>query len=122
MLAEWCDYLLKVRIKGLREIKIEKNLDNVMILLKCLHDSDIFLKVYTEGFASRLLNKESLSIDAEKLLILKIQEQLGFISTLKLNRMIEDVELSKSMMDDYKKSSKERESKYSEFNINILTS
>jgi len=102
-MADYCDHLFKTGIKGMSENEIEENLDAVIRLFRCLHNRDIFIKAYTKHQAGRLLNKTSLNTDAEQSMISKLKIESGFNTIQKLSRMFTDMELSKNIMEDFKK-------------------
>jgi hypothetical protein len=61
--------------KGLNQISIEeidKKLEALVRLFCCLHGRDTFMASYTALLANRLLNKTSVSNDAEELMIKKL--------------------------------------------------
>lgn len=122
-MAEYCDHLFRVGIKGMSENEIEENLDAVIRLFRCLHNRDVFIKAYTKHQAARLLNKTSLNTDSEQSMISKLKIESGFNTIQKLSRMFTDMELSKSTMDDFKKKNHgNSEFKGVEINVDILTS
>ena len=121
-MAEYCDHLFRVGIKGMSEAEIEDNLDAVIRLFRCLHNRDVFIKAYTKHQASRLLNKTSLNTDSEQSMISKLKIESGFNTIQKLSRMFTDMELSKTTMEDFRKKNKGAEFKGVEINVDILTS
>ena len=60
-------FKLNFKQKSLKEI--ESELNEIVRLFCCLHGRDIFIASYTELLASRLLNKTSVSDEAEKIMI-----------------------------------------------------
>lgn len=121
-MAEYCDHLFRIGIKGMSEKEIEDNLDSVIRLFRCLHNRDVFIKAYTKHQAARLLNKTSLNTDAEQSMISKLKIESGFNTIQKLSRMFTDMELSKTTMDDFRKKNKGSEFKGVDINVDILTS
>ena len=61
--------------KGLNQItndEIEKRLESLVRLFCCLHGRDTFMASYTALLANRLLNKTSVSKEAEEIMIKKL--------------------------------------------------
>jgi cullin 3 len=121
-IAEYCDHLFRVGIKGMSESEIEDKLEAVIRLFRCLHNRDVFIKAYTKHQASRLLNKTSLNTDSEQSMISKLKIESGFNTIQKLTRMFTDMDLSKSTMDDFRNKNKGTEFKGVDINVDILTS
>lgn len=122
-MAEYCDHMFRVGIKGMSQNEIEENLDAVIRLFRCLHNRDIFIKAYTKHQATRLLNKSSLNNDSEKSMISKLKIESGFNTVQKLSRMFTDIELSVNIMDEFKKKNKNSTVFQGvDINVDILTS
>ncbi|CAG8748053.1 40052_t:CDS:10, partial [Gigaspora margarita] len=95
LLAQFCDHLLK-------KDSDKSYLEDVMTIFKYVEDKEIFLKFFTKFFAKRLINKASQSEDAENSLISKLKETCGIGYISKLQRMLNCVELSKDLNDQFK--------------------
>ena len=122
-MAEYCDHMFRVGIKGMSQNEIEDNLDAVIRLFRCLHNRDIFIKAYTKHQATRLLNKTSLNNDSEKSMISKLKIESGFNTVQKLSRMFTDIELSSGIMEEFKRKNKQSAVFQGiEINVDILTS
>ena len=68
-IAAFCDNEFKKGLKGASEADTNSKLDAIIRLFCCLHGRDVFIKAYTKHLSSRLLNKTSLSKDAEELML-----------------------------------------------------
>ena len=68
-IAAYCDNEFRKGLKGVNEVDTNARLDAIIRLFCCLHGRDIFIKAYTMHLSSRLLNKTSLSKDAEELML-----------------------------------------------------
>lgn len=122
-MAEYCDHLFRIGIKGMTQNQIEENLDAVIRLFRCLHNRDVFIKAYTKHQATRLLNKTSLNSDSEKSMISKLKIESGFNTVQKLSRMFTDMELSANTMEEFKRKNKNSAVFQGvEINVDILTS
>ncbi|KAF1809455.1 Cullin-domain-containing protein [Eremomyces bilateralis CBS 781.70] len=103
LLAKYCDTLLKRSgAKNSEEDDVEKQLTHIMTVFKYIEDKDVFQKFYTRGLARRLVHQLSASDDAETSMISKMKEACGFEYTNKLQRMFQDMQLSKDLNSNYK--------------------
>lgn len=73
-----------------------------MIIFKFIDDKDVFQKYYSHMLANRLVGNISASDDAESAMITKLKTACGYEYTTKLQRMFQDVSLSKDMNEDFK--------------------
>ena len=73
-----------------------------MTVFKYVEDKDVFQKFYSRMLAKRLVNSTSASDDAETSMIGKLKEACGFEYTNKLQRMFQDMQISKDLNDSYK--------------------
>lgn len=73
-----------------------------MTLFKYVEDKDVFQKFYQNNLARRLVAASSVSEDAEEAMINKLKDVCGFEFTSKLQRMFQDVHLSKDLNDQFK--------------------
>jgi len=71
-IAFYCDNEFKKTLKQLTDQEIQLRLDAVVRLFCCLHGRDLFIASYTNLLALRLLNKTSVSNEAEKIMIEKL--------------------------------------------------
>lgn len=71
-------------------------------MFKYVEDKDVFQKFYSRMLAKRLVNFTSASDDAETSMIGKLKEACGFEYTNKLQRMFQDMQISKDLNDSYK--------------------
>ena len=93
-------------IKGLKGVNdnaiINARLDAIIRLFCCLHSRDIFIKAYTKYLSTRLLNKTSLSSEAEELMLQKLRVECGHNTVNKLGSMFKDISMSKDLMTEFK--------------------
>ena len=90
-----------------------------MVIFKYVEDKDVFQKFYSKMLAKRLVQQNSASDDAEASMISKLkvtsmwrpsyswsflylQQACGFEYTSKLQRMFQDISLSKDMNERFK--------------------
>jgi cullin 1 len=103
LLAKYTDTLLKKSsAKMTEEDDMEKLLTQVMTVFKYIEDKDVFQKFYSRMLAKRLVQTTSASDDAETSMISKLKEACGFEYTNKLQRMFQDMQISKDLNTNYK--------------------
>ncbi|KAF2279299.1 Cullin-domain-containing protein [Westerdykella ornata] len=103
LLAKYADTLLKKSpAKMVEEDDMEKLLTELMTVFKYIEDKDVFQKFYSRMLAKRLVGTTSASDDAETSMIAKLKETCGFEYTNKLQRMFQDMQISKDLNANYK--------------------
>ena len=73
-----------------------------MVVFKYIEDKDVFQKFYSKMLAKRLVQHMSASDDAEASMISKLKQACGFEYTNKLQRMFQDVGVSKDLNEQFK--------------------
>lgn len=73
-----------------------------MVVFKYIEDKDVFQKFYSKMLAKRLCHHMSASDDAEASMISKLKQACGFEYTSKLQRMFQDIGVSKDLNEQYK--------------------
>ncbi|MFH4981104.1 hypothetical protein AB6A40_007813 [Gnathostoma spinigerum] len=101
-LSLYMDDKLKKGMRMLNECEQETLQDKSMVLFRFLQEKDLFEKYYKSHLAKRLLLGKSMSDDAEKTMISKLKTECGCQFTLKLEGMFKDMELSNSLISDFK--------------------
>ncbi|KAH8407576.1 hypothetical protein KR222_007446 [Zaprionus bogoriensis] len=102
LLAKYCDLLLKKSSKNPEDKELEDNLNHVMVVFKYIEDKDVFQKYYSNMLAKRLVSHTSASDDAEAMMISKLKQTCGYEYTVKLQRMLQDIALSKDLNSNFK--------------------
>lgn len=102
LLAKYTDALLKKSATGAEEADLEATLVQIMTVFKYIEDKDVFQKFYSRMLARRLVHTSSSSDDAETSMISKLKEACGFEYTNKLQRMFQDMQISKDLNTGYK--------------------
>lgn len=122
-MAAYCDNEMRKGIRGISDADVNSRLDAIIRLFCCLHGRDIFIRSYTKHLASRLLNKTYLSQDAEELMLQKLRVECGHNTVNKLASMFKDIQLSKTIMDEFKstQTSKMIAAAGVEFSAEVLT-
>jgi cullin 1 len=102
LLARYTDSLLKKGAKATEESELEEMLGQIMTVFKYIEDKDVFQKFYSKMLAKRLVHVSSVSDDAETSMISKLKEACGFEYTNKLQRMFQDIQISKDLNASYR--------------------
>ena len=102
LLARYTDSLLKKGSKAAEESELEEMLVQIMTVFKYIEDKDVFQKFYSKMLAKRLVHVSSVSDDGETSMISKLKEACGFEYTNKLQRMFQDIQISKDLNASYK--------------------
>ncbi|XP_035218976.1 cullin-1-like [Stegodyphus dumicola] len=105
LLAKYCDLLLKKKPSDAEEIEVVDNLVQAMIIFKYIEEKDIFQTFYSKMLAKRLVQQANSSNndDAETIMIAKLREACGFEYTAKLQRMFQDVCVSRDLNEQFRK-------------------
>jgi cullin 1 len=111
LLAKYTDSLLKKSAAGTQEADLEGTLTQIMTVFKYIEDKDVFQKFYSRMLARRLVHTSSSSDDAETSMISKLKEACGYEYTNKLQRMFQDMQISKDLNAGFK-----------DFEVNLLDS
>jgi cullin 1 len=101
LLAKYTDVLLKKSGTG-EEQELEATLNRIMTVFKYIEDKDVFQKFYSRMLARRLVHTNTSSDDAETSMISKLKEACGFEYTNKLQRMFQDMQISKDLNSGFK--------------------
>ncbi|KAF4126866.1 cullin 1 [Geosmithia morbida] len=102
LLAKYTDVLLRKSSTSIEESDLEHTLGQIMTIFKYIEDKDVFQKFYSRMVARRLVHSNSSSDDAEMSMLGKLKEACGFEYTNKLQRMYQDMELSKDLNREFR--------------------
>lgn len=102
LLAKYTDVLLRKSSTSIEEADLERTLTQIMTVFKYIEDKDVFQKYYSRMLARRLVHSNSSSDDAETSMISKLKEACGFEYTNKLQRMFQDMQISKDLNKDFR--------------------
>lgn len=123
LLAKYCDLLLKKSSKNPEEAELEDTLNQVMVVFKYIEDKDVFQKFYSKMLAKRLVHHTSASDDAEASMISKLKQACGYEYTIKLQRMFQDIGVSKDLNEQFRKHQKDANvCSELDFSIQVLSS
>ncbi|UJR37526.1 hypothetical protein I4U23_030228 [Adineta vaga] len=103
LLARYCDALLRRGTKAVEETDLEEKFNQIMVVVfNYVEDKDVFQKFYGKMLAKRLVGQLSASDDYEESMISKLKQACGFEYTSKLQRMFQDIGVSKNLIDQYR--------------------
>lgn len=102
LLAKYTDVLLRKSSTSIEEAELERTLMEIMTVFKYIEDKDVFQKFYSRMLARRLVHSNSSSDDAETSMISKLKEACGFEYTNKLQRMFQDMQISKDLNKEFR--------------------
>ncbi|CAF3082797.1 unnamed protein product [Rotaria socialis] len=102
LLARYCDALLRKGSKAVEETDLEEKFNQIMVVFNYVEDKDVFQKFYAKLLAKRLVGQLSASDDYEESMITKLKQACGFEYTSKLQRMFQDIGVSKDFIDQYR--------------------
>lgn len=123
LLAKYCDILLKKSSKNPEEAELEDTLNQVMVVFKYIEDKDVFQKFYSKMLAKRLVHHTSASDDAEASMISKLKQTCGYEYTIKLQRMFQDIGISKDLNEKFREHLKMTNTPIEiDFSIQVLSS
>lgn len=84
------------------EVSFDQQIDKLLVLFRFIHGKDIFEAFYQRDLSKRLLGGKSASVDAEKLVLMKLKQECGGAFTSKLEAMFKDMELSRELTASFK--------------------
>ena len=103
LLAKYLSVLLQKSSKNPEEAELEDTLNQCMIVFKYIEDKDVFQKFYSKMLAKRLVNHISASDKTEASMISKLKQACGFEYTSRLQRMFQDIGVSKDLNENFKR-------------------
>ena len=123
-IATFSDHEMRSGFKGVTEEDINKRLDAIIDLFRCLNSRDMFMGQYLQHFSQRLLDKSFQSKEAEEQMLSKLQIEHGYKEVSRMLQMFKDIlVLSKETKDDFAVSATGRTVQNQfDFNIEILSS
>ncbi|CAF1505166.1 unnamed protein product [Rotaria sordida] len=123
LLARYCDILLRKGNKGVEETDLEEKFNQIMIVFNYVEDKDVYQKFYSRMLAKRLVGQLSASDDYEESMISKLKQAGGYEYTSKLQRMFQDIGVSKTLVPEYEKyRENHRATGIADFSILVLSS
>ncbi|KPJ10991.1 Cullin-1 [Papilio machaon] len=104
--------------------KLQRMFLLIMVVFKYIEDKDVFQKFYSKMLAKRLVQHMSASDDAEASMISKLKQACGFEYTSKLQRMFQDIGVSKDLNENFRKhmANTSEQPLHIDFSIQVLSS
>jgi hypothetical protein len=84
-IAKYADRELTTGLKGVTNEETEQRLDAIVRLFCNLHGRDVFIKQYSKFLSTRLLNKTSISREAEEIMLNKLKVECGLNTVNKMS-------------------------------------
>ena len=101
-LSNYVDYCMRLGFKGTSPEEVDKTLNDVIGLFKCLNSKLVFQTEANKKMSERLIKKVSLSTLSEQSFITKLKQQQGITYVSKMQEMMSDLEKNKKEVDLYK--------------------
>ena len=123
-LSLFFDENMKKGIKGKTESEVDELLDKGILLLRFIGDKDMFERYYKKHLSRRLLMKRSVSMDAERQMLVKMKMEIGNAITARIEPMFKDMDISQDLTAGYKKhlvGLGDQDLKRAELEIHVLT-
>ena len=101
-LSYYIDHCMRIGFKGKSPDDIEKALNDIISLFKCLGSKLVFQTESNKKMSERLIKKVSLSNLAEQSFISKLKQEQGVTYVNKMQEMMSDLEKNKKETESYK--------------------
>lgn len=119
LLARFMDAKLRAAAKK-PEHDLDELIDRLFVIFRYIQEKDIFESFYKKHLSRRLLLGRNVSLDVENSIISKLKQECGAGFTKDLESMFKDMEISRELATDFKKSDDYPSSGDISFNVNIL--
>ena len=101
-LSNYTDYCMRAGFKGKSQEEIEKTLNDIIDLFKCLNSKLVFQNEANKKMSERLIKKVSLSALSERAFITKLKQEAGVTYVSKMQEMMNDLDKNKNETENYK--------------------
>ncbi|CAI2384531.1 unnamed protein product [Moneuplotes crassus] len=103
-LASYCDYFLTEEVKNYDEKELISHLDNIIDLFQFFSDKEYFISHYFWYQYNRLLTQSHANYYAEKEIVNLLTKECGSNATVRLTKLIMDINLSQDLHSDFSSS------------------
>ena len=103
-LSNYVDFCMRNGFKGKSSEEIDKTLDDIISLFKCLNSKLVFQTESNKKMSERLIKKVSLSMVSERSFITKLKQESGVTYVNKMQEMMGDLEKNKNETEAFKNS------------------
>lgn len=118
LLARYSDLVLRKNSKNSND----GALDQVMMVFRYIQNKDVFERYYGKMLCRRLVLQVSIGDDMEEAMITKLNHACGKSYTTKLQRMLQDITVSKDLSLEYRKNLTDSKAQLKDFHVQILSS
>ena len=101
-LSNYTDYCMRGGFKGKSQEEIERTLNDIIDLFKCLNSKLVFQNEANKKMSERLIKKVSLSALSERAFITKLKQEAGVTYVSKMQEMMNDLDKNKNETENYK--------------------
>ena len=121
-LSNYTDFCMRNGFKGKSPEEIEKTLNEIIGLFKCINSKLVFQMEANKKMSDRLIKGVSLSTNTEKNFISKLKQESGVTYVSKMMEMMNDLEKNKNEIEQYKQRSASRGNPNGiKFNIQVIS-
>ena len=120
-LSNYTDFCMKSGFKGKSDDEIEKSLNEIIGLFKCLNTKLVFQIEANKKMSDRLIKGSSVSTNHEKKLISKLKQESGVNYVSKMTQMMSDLDKNKKEIDEYKALSHRGVPNGIKFNVQVVS-
>ena len=120
-LSNYTDFCMKSGFKGKSDDEIEKSLNEIIGLFKCLNTKLVFQIEANKKMSDRLIKGSSVSTNHEKKLISKLKQESGVNYVSKMTQMMSDLDKNKKETDEYKALSHRGVPNGIKFNVQVVS-
>ena len=120
-LSNYIDFCMRNGFKGKSTEEIEMTLNDIIDLFKCLNSKLVFQIESNKKMSERLIKHFYLSINAEKIFISKLKQEVGVTFVNKMTDMMNDLEINKKEIDEYKSSQSKGAPNGIKFNVQAIS-
>jgi cullin 3 len=101
-LSNYADFCMRSGFKGKTQEEIDRTLNDIIDLFKCLNAKLVFQNESNKKMSERLIKKQSLSTLSERSLITKLKQEAGVTYVSKMQEMMNDLDKNKTETENYK--------------------
>ena len=99
-ICPYLDTFIKSELNSLSDSDLESKLSDLLRIITCIRDRDVFLSNYSRLLSDRLLSL-NYSLDSENCVLKSFRNEFGQNSIYKLQRMVQDIHTSQSLMNEF---------------------
>ncbi|KAI0979791.1 hypothetical protein GJ496_009799 [Pomphorhynchus laevis] len=120
-LAKYTDQVMRKSSRNTSDsLDADDILSKIIVVFSYLDDKDVFQKFYGRLLAKRLVAQNSVSDDFEMTMLSKLKQSCGYEYTAKLQRMFQDVNLSRDISDRFKHKAAKDFTNLSQIDFNVM--